>query len=59
MNNSQARTALRHIPLVLYLERYLMESAGWSEAYKTEQIAAIKVYATAAGIDLSAWTGEN
>ena len=62
MNNEQARTALDIIYGAVQtvshnLERYRDENANWATEYKTAQIAAIKVLATAAGVDLSTWTG--
>ena len=62
MNNEQARTALDTIleaiqPVLQSLDRYREENTNWATEYKTAQIAAIKVLATAAGVDLSAWTG--
>ena len=62
MNNEQARTALDNIfaaiqPALQNLDRYRDENTNWATEYKTAQIAAIKVLATAAGVDLSTWTG--
>jgi len=62
MNNEQARTALDTIleailPALQSLDRYREENTNWTTEYKTARIAAIKVLATAAGVDLSTWTG--
>ena len=62
MNNEQAHTALDTIleailPALQSLDRYREENTNWATEYKTAQIAAIKVLATAAGVDLSTWTG--
>ena len=62
MNNEEARTALDNIlaaiqPALQSLDRYTSENTNWAAEYKTAQIAAIKVLSTAAGVDLSTWTG--
>jgi len=62
MNNEEARTALDNIFAATQLalqsvDRYREENTNWATEYKTAQIAAIKVLATAAGVDLSTWTG--
>jgi hypothetical protein len=62
MNNEEARTALDIIYGAVQtashnLERYKSENTNWNAEYKTAQIAAIKVLGTAAGVDLSTWTG--
>ena len=62
MNNEEARTALDNIlaaiqPALQSLDRYRDENTNWSADYKAAQIAAIKVLATAAGVDLSTWSG--
>ena len=62
MNNEEARTALDTIlaaiqPALQSLDRYMSENTNWATEYKTAEIAAIKVLATAAGVSLSTWTG--
>ena len=62
MNNNEARAAVDNILAAVQialqsLDRYRDENTNWATEYKTAQIAAIKVLATAAGVDLSAWTG--
>ena len=62
MNNNEARAAVDNILAAVQialqsLDRYRDENTNWATEYKTAQIAAIKVLATAAGVDLSTWTG--
>jgi hypothetical protein len=62
MNNEQAANSIDTIFVAAQtvfqaFTRYKRESANWNADYIAAQIAEVKTLATAAGIDLSAWTG--